>query len=85
LDDILGVFLVVHQSIDAIKKPILVAAYQFPKGRRSPLQTVSDKPMIVWVHGFLLFLDASGTLKVPRRPRLREADALTEVLSMMPE
>jgi hypothetical protein len=59
------IFRVVHQSIDAVIEPILVAAHQFPKGRRSPLQTVSDESMIVWVHGFLLLLDAGGGTKVP--------------------
>src|SRR5207248_3001648 len=49
LNDILGVFRVVHQSIDAMIQPILIAAHQLPKGRRSPLQTVSDESMIVWV------------------------------------
>ena len=54
LHDILRVFCVRYQPMDRVVKPILIATNQFAKGCRSPLQTVSDKSLIVRVHGSLL-------------------------------
>src|SRR5438067_1172787 len=65
LDDILGVVGVVDQSIDRVIKAVLVAPDQLAKSCRSPLQTLSDKPLVVGAHGSLAQLDDAGESKVP--------------------
>src|SRR5262249_5758670 len=53
LHNVLSVFRVVHESQDRVVQPVLVATHKLAKGCRSPVQTVSDEPRIVGVHGSL--------------------------------
>ena len=84
MHDVLGVFRVIDQPVDGIKKPILIATNQFAKGCRSPLQTLSDEPMIVGVHGSLFWLDADGKRIVPQTGPL-VTQLLEDVQLMMPQ
>jgi len=84
LHHVLGVFRVINQPVDGIKETVLIATNQFTEGCRSPLQTLSDKPMIVRVHGFLFWLDALSSSMVPKGQARMPTEVTGDVLFMMP-
>jgi hypothetical protein len=65
LDHVLGVFRIIHQSENGIKKPILVAADQLSKGRCPACQAIRNEPVIISVHRVPAIYDEGGAVKVP--------------------
>src|SRR5438874_8134635 len=55
----------VHQPVNRVVQPVLVATDQLAKGRGPPLQAFSDEPLVVGTHGSLTHSDGDGRGLVP--------------------